>query len=283
MVTAKSRRCAVLGSPITHSLSPVLHRTAYAELGLPDWRYDAFEVGEADLAGFVAGLGAEWRGLSLTMPLKRVALELSENVTELARLVGAVNTVVFDDERRMHGSNTDVSGVVAALRERGVTGLSSALLLGVGATAGSALAGLAELGVRTVIAIARDPARAAELERLAGELNVKLDVVGLTGDLSALRGDVLVSTVPDEAAAPYASALVQPVEVVFDALYEPWPTRLATAAEQASRIVIGGLDLLVHQAASQVELMTERTPAPLAAMRRAGEIALTERKSAAEA
>lgn len=279
-----SRRCAVLGSPIAHSLSPVLHRTAYAELGLPDWRYDAFEVGAAGLAEFVAGLGPEWRGLSLTMPLKRVALELCDNVSELATMVGAVNTVVFDDERRMHGTNTDVPGVVAALRERGVSEVESALLLGVGATAGSALAGLAELGARTATAIARDPSRAGELQRLATALDVKLTVIDLAGDWHrGCPSDVLVSTVPDPAAAPYAKELVGLADVVFDALYEPWPTRLATTAERAGLVVVGGLDLLVHQAALQVELMTERVPAPLSAMRRAGEIALAERKSAAEA
>jgi shikimate dehydrogenase len=283
-MNAESRRCAVLGSPIAHSLSPVLHRTAYAELGLPDWRYDAFEVGEAGLAGFIEDLGPEWRGLSLTMPLKRVALELCETVSELARLVGAVNTVVFDDERRVHGTNTDVPGVVAALRERGVTELEAALLLGVGATASSALAGLAELGVRTATAIARDPSRAADLERLAAALDVKLSVVDLTADWHrGCPSDVLVSTVPDPAAAPYVNELVGLVDVVFDALYEPWPTRLAAAAERADRVVVGGLDLLVHQAALQVELMTEHVPAPLDAMRRAGETALAERKSVAEA
>lgn len=275
----------MLGSPIAHSLSPVLHRSAYAELGLPAWRYDAFEVGEAGLAGFLEGLGEEWRGLSLTMPLKRVAIGLCDTVSELARLVGAVNTVVIDDERRVHGTNTDVPGVVAALRERGVTELEAALLLGVGATAGSALAGLAELGLRTATAIARDPSRAGELVRLAEELKVDLRVVDLTAAEGSERliSDVLVSTVPDSAAAPYADFLVNQVGVVFDALYEPWPTRLAATAERVGCVVVGGLDLLVHQAALQVELMTEQVPAPLAVMRAAGETALSERKSAAEA
>lgn len=279
----QSRRCAVLGSPIAHSLSPVLHRAAYASLGLRDWRYDAFEVGEAGLADFLAGLGEEWRGLSLTMPLKRVAIGLCDTVSELATLVGAVNTVVIDDARGVHGTNTDVPGVVAALRERGVTSVETGLLLGVGATACSAVAGLAELGVRTATALARDPARAGELERLAEELKVDLRVVDLGAVGGDLRSDVLVSTVPDAAAAPLAEALVGQVDVVFDALYEPWPTRLGATAEGAGRVVVGGLDLLVHQAALQVELMTEHVPAPLAVMRAAGETALSERKSAAEA
>ncbi|GAB3411844.1 shikimate dehydrogenase [Flindersiella endophytica] len=284
MLNPQSRRCAVLGSPIAHSLSPVLHRSAYAALGLPEWRYDAFEVAEDGLAGFLAGLGEEWRGLSLTMPLKRVAIGLCDTVSELATLVGAVNTVVIDDERRVHGTNTDVPGVVAALRERGVEEIEAALLLGVGATACSALAGLAELGLRTATAIARDPSRAGELERLAAELDVKLTVVHLDSEWKrGCTADVAVSTVPDAAAAPVARDLAGMVDVVFDALYEPWPTRLGATAEGAGRVVVGGLDLLVHQAALQVELMTEHVPAPLAVMRAAGETALSERKSAAEA
>ena len=285
MVNPESRRCAVLGSPIAHSLSPVLHRSAYAELGLRSWRYDAFEVGEDGLAGFVAGLGEEWRGLSLTMPLKRVAIGLCDTVSELATLVGAVNTLVIDDERRVHGTNTDVPGLIAALRERDVEEVETALLLGVGATACSALAGLAELGAKTATAIARDPSRAGELARLADELKVDLRIVSLETASSGagLRSDVLVSTVPDAAAAPLADSLVNQVDVVFDALYEPWPTRLGATAEGAGCVVVGGLDLLVHQAALQVELMTEHVPAPLAVMRAAGETALSERKSAAEA
>ena len=269
------RRCAVLGSPIGHSLSPALHRAAYAELGL-DWRYDAFEVDEAALPGFVDGLDPTWRGLSLTMPLKRTVITLCDEVSEQARLVGAVNTLVLEGGRR-YGANTDVPGIVAALGERGVTAARSALLVGVGATACSALAGLADIGIVDVRAVARDPARAGELRALAATLGVNASVVSWEEATHVPAVDLVVSTVPEEAAARLADGVVLRTEVVFDVLYHPWPTRLARAAEQAGRVVVGGLDLLVHQAAVQVALMTGRSPAPVAAMRAAGEHALEAR------
>lgn len=269
------RRCAVLGAPIAHSLSPVLHRTAYAELGL-DWRYDAFEVDEAALPGFVDQLGPTWRGLSLTMPLKRAVIPLCDELLEPAMLVGAVNTLLLEDGRRT-GANTDVPGIVAALRERGVTSARRALVLGVGATACSALAGLAEIGIAEVRAVARDPARAGELRALAAKLDVDVSVVSWDFALHTEAVDVAVSTVPADAAATVAGAVVQQAEVVFDVLYHPWPTKLATAAAESGRVVVGGLDLLVHQAGVQVELMTGLAPAPVAEMRTAGAAALRAR------
>ncbi|MFD7652247.1 hypothetical protein ACFV5M_32070, partial [Streptomyces albidoflavus] len=114
------RRAAVLGKPVGHSLSPALHRAAYAELGLDGWTYDRYETDEDQLPGFVAGLGPEWAGLSLTMPLKRAALALCATVTPVARSVEAVNTMVRGADGSWHGDNTDVPGLVAALGERGV-------------------------------------------------------------------------------------------------------------------------------------------------------------------
>ncbi|GAB3899596.1 hypothetical protein GCM10027612_59790 [Microbispora bryophytorum subsp. camponoti] len=118
-MTATGRRAAVLGSPIAHSLSPVLHRAAYAAMGLADWRYDAIECAEDGLADLVGGCGPQWAGLSLTMPLKRAVLPLLDTVSDLAVAVGGANTVVFRDGAR-HGENTDVYGIVQALAEAGV-------------------------------------------------------------------------------------------------------------------------------------------------------------------
>src|SRR5207253_2797892 len=139
------RRAAVLGSPVAHSLSPVLHRAAYAELGMSDWCYDAYDVDEARLAGFVEGLDASWAGLSLTMPLKRAVLPLLDDCSEVVRATGAANTLGRRGGRRV-GDNTDVPGLVAALRERGVGLAERPLVLGGGATAASAVASLAQLG-----------------------------------------------------------------------------------------------------------------------------------------
>jgi shikimate dehydrogenase len=271
------RRCAVLGSPIAHSLSPTLHQAAYARLGL-DWRYDAFEIDEKGLAGFLDSLDPSWRGLSLTMPLKRAAIPLCDEVSELAKRVGAVNTVLLADGRRV-GTNTDVPGIVAALRERGLRAATSALLLGVGATACSALAAFAELGIAKVHAVARDPARAGELCALATGVGIEVSVVPWVEAATVPSVDLAVSTVPEPAAATLADAVAERADVVFDVLYHPWPTRLAVAAKAADRVVVGGLDLLVHQAAAQVELMTGCTPAPVADMRAAGEAALAARGS----
>ncbi|MGB8652666.1 MAG: shikimate dehydrogenase, partial [Mycobacteriales bacterium] len=137
-------RAAVLGSPIGHSLSPVLHRAAYAALGLQDWTYDAIEVLPEGLASFLDGLGPEWAGLSLTMPLKQAVLPLLTSASELVGITGAANTVVLRDGERV-GHNTDVEGMVAALREAGVASCDRAAVIGAGATAASALAALHEL------------------------------------------------------------------------------------------------------------------------------------------
>ena len=273
------RRCAVLGSPVGHSLSPALHRAAYASLGLTGWTYDAHQVDEVTLSGFVANLDSSWRGLSLTMPLKRAAIPLCDTVSPLAREVSAVNTMVFSEEGRA-GSNTDAPGVASALRERRVDTVESAVLLGVGATAGSALVGLAELGVRRVTAYARDPAKAGPLAKIAQGRGIEF-VSADWGQIEQLpRSDVLVSTVPADVVEPLASRTARLVGVIFDVLYDPWPTPLAVAASASGRILVSGFDLLVHQAALQVEAMTGRSPAPLGAMRDAGETALAARHAA---
>ena len=138
------RRCAVLGSPIAHSLSPVLHRAAYAQLGL-GWEYAAHEVTEDSLGSFLDGLGPQWRGLSLTMPLKRAVVPMLDEASELVKVSGAANTVLLEDRRRI-GHNTDVPGAVAALTERHQGPWRSAIVLGGGATATSVLLALTDLG-----------------------------------------------------------------------------------------------------------------------------------------
>lgn len=271
------RRCAVLGRPIAHSLSPVLHRAAYDALGL-DWTYDALEVGEGDLPGFLAGLGEEWRGLSLTMPLKRAVLPLLDELSPGAALSGAANTVLLDGGRRI-GHNTDIPGAVAAIRERHDDAVDSAVVLGGGATAASALLALADLGCSRATLLVRSPERAQEtLDAVARHPQAPVVTVGRldgTGDLPA--ASVLVSTIPADAQAAHLVALVATADVVFEVLYDPWPTPLAAAALTSGVPLVGGLDLLVHQAALQVELMTGAATAPLGRMRTAGEAALAAR------
>jgi shikimate dehydrogenase len=276
-VIGTARRCAVLGSPVAHSLSPVLHRAAYTEAGL-DWSYDAVEVTQDALAPFLDGLDASWRGLSLTMPLKRTVLPLLDDLSDRAVEAGAANTVILDDGRRT-GHNTDVPGAVAALTERGSGTVDSATVLGGGATAASVLLALADLGCRRASLVVRDPGRTAEtLAALARHPRPPSVTVVAIADAVPGPVDILVSTIPATAQSGQVLRLAGGAEVVFEVLYDPWPTPLAQAASTAGQVLVGGLDLLVHQAALQLELMTGLTPAPLAVMRAAGEAALAARQ-----
>lgn len=278
-MTGPPRTCGVLGDPIAHSLSPVLHRAGYAALGL-DWEYDAHRVAAGSLAAFVDDLGPHWRGLSLTMPLKREAVDLVDDLTDVARLAGAVNTVVLGEGGRT-GDNTDVPGAVAALRERTDRPIDSGVVIGGGATATSTGLALVDLGATGVEVVVRSPERAAETAAaIAAHPRAPRVEVSLLGEGRPFEADVVVSTVP---AAAQSAALVErchAVPVVFEVLYDPWLTPLAASVlgSPGDRVLVGGLDLLVHQAALQLELFTGH-PAPLARMRAAGESALAARAS----
>ncbi|MGW0906628.1 shikimate dehydrogenase [Streptomyces sp. NPDC002853] len=271
------RRAAVLGSPIAHSLSPVLHRAAYGELGLADWTYDLFDVDEAALPGFLDGLGPEWAGLSLTMPLKRAVIPLLDEISETAASVEAVNTVVFTDDGRRVGDNTDVPGMVAALREHGIEQVESAAILGAGATASSALAALARVCTGEVVAYVRSEARAAEMRQWGERLEVEVRTADWADAERALSAPLVIATTPAGTTDVLSAAVPERPTTLFDVLYDPWPTVLAARWSMYGGAVVSGLDLLVHQAVLQVEQMTGRSPAPLAPMRKAGEHALEGR------
>ncbi|MFH8883236.1 shikimate dehydrogenase [Streptomyces californicus] len=271
------RRAAVLGSPIAHSLSPVLHRAAYAELGLEHWSYDRFEVDEAALPGFIDGLDASWAGLSLTMPLKRAIIPLLDEISATAASVEAVNTVVFTEDGGRVGDNTDIPGMIAALRERGVDKVESAAVLGAGATASSALAALAAVCAGPVTAYVRSPERAAEMRGWGDRLGVEVVTADWADAADGLGAPLVIATTPAGATDAFVRSVPEAPGILFDVLYEPWPTELAAAWSVRGGAVVGGLDLLVHQALLQVEQMTGRTPAPLSAVRHAGEAALAAR------
>jgi shikimate dehydrogenase len=274
MPTSEIRQCAVLGSPIEHSLSPVLHRAAYAELGLP-WHYSAVDVEEVELAGFLRGLDPSWRGLSLTMPLKRTVMPFLDRADPWATVSGAANTVVID-EGVLSGYNTDIPGAIAALGERVRGPFTNAVVLGGGATAASMLLALGEIGCEYARLLVRNPARAVEtIETVARAGHGPVIEVGTLGDpVGAV--DLVVSTIPAAAQTAELVSSADPCPVVFEVIYDPWPTPLAAAALVSGRILISGLDLLINQAALQVEVMTN-LPAPMAAMRAAGEGALAAR------
>ena len=266
---------AVLGSPVAHSLSPVLHNAAYAALGLTDWSYGLHECREPELAVFVDGLGPEWAGLSCTMPLKRVTLDVADELDELAGAIGAANTLVLTGRRTAY--NTDVVGIGTTLGPDISTG--RAVVLGAGGTAQAALAALREAGVEDVTVLVRDLGRTDELRDTAERLAVAPRIVAALADPAAasaeLEGsDVVISTLPPGGADP----LVPPGAgaVVLDVVYAPWPTPFAAAALAAGAGVRSGLEMLLHQAVAQVELMTGK-PGPVAAMRTALDAAVALR------
>jgi len=291
-------RAAVLGSPIAHSLSPVLHLAAYAALGLDGWTCTAIECDEAGLPGLLASLdgaalggadpggrprqtppGGRWAGLSLTMPLKRAVLPLLDRAEPLAVAVGGANTVVFTGGRR-HGCNTDVPGMVAALAEAGVTSPAGATILGAGATACAALAALRATGLAGAVVQVRDESRAGGLLAAARRLGLAVELRPFGSQVR--DGDLLISTIPAGAADFLAERAVDPrarPSAVLDVVYHPWPTPLAVAAARSGVTVVNGFDLLLHQAARQVELMTGVKPAPLDQMRAAGHAELARRAS----
>lgn len=268
--TTDRRRAAVLGSPIAHSLSPQLHTAAYAALGLDDWTYDRFDVDEAGIAEFFAGLGPEWAGLSLTMPLKRAVIPLLDGVTDAAASVEAVNTVVFHADGRRTGDNTDIPGLVAALREQGVDKVASAAILGAGATASSALAALSRICSGEVVAYVRSERRAEEMRGWGERLGVAVRTADWADAADAFEAPLVISTTPKGGTDHLTEKLPARVGTLFDVVYDPWPTPLAAAWQQRGGAVLSGLDLLVHQAVFQFEQFTGETRPVLAAMREAG-------------
>ena len=251
--------CAVLGSPISHSLSPAMHRAAYAHLGL-DWSYEPVEVRAGDLAQFVGALGDDVRGLSVTAPLKREAASVAHQRSGDVETLGVANTLVVEDGM-ISAHNTDVPGGEAALHERGVGSPVTARILGGGATAASMALTLARAGVEQIEFIVRDAARAAEAEAVVRGRGIGV-TVRLFDEPLIDRVDLLVSTVPGEAVGARSHELVDASRAVFDVVYDPWPTPLGHAADEAGVPVVSGLDLLAHQAALQVELMTGQQVSP---------------------
>jgi shikimate dehydrogenase len=271
-------RLAVLGSPISHSQSPALHAAAYRVLGL-DWVYEAHEVSESELAGFIAGLDSTWRGLSLTMPLKQAVLPLVSDLDRVAALTNAANTVLFrgsdvgagtgtgagdaaaGTKRSLSGFNTDVAGLVNALAEAGVTSVTHATILGAGATAASAVVAAAELGAEAVEVVLRTPSKAAHLIELGRTVGLVVTVAGFDSLGAERPSELVFSTLPGGT----DPGVTVPVEVrrravLFDVAYAPWPSALARSWGQAQGSVLSGLAMLLHQAVGQVRIFVSGDP-----------------------
>ena len=274
---ASRTRLAVLGSPIAHSKSPAIQAAAYDVLGLA-WDYGRDEVTEETLEGYLSGRDASWRGLSLTMPLKRAVLPLLDAHEPLVGRIGAANTVRFTDGGLV-GCNTDVQGIVEALRDAGIVEVRDVHVLGAGATAASVLAAMGELGAQRILIRARTPEKAAPLVDLGAALGIEVTLGGFDLDDATTRApELVVSTLPGGASAE----LLFPVDMrqtaaLFDVAYDPWPSPLATAWDDVGGQVIPGIDMLIHQAIGQIRFWVsgDRTaPLPdevrvLAAMRAA--------------
>jgi shikimate dehydrogenase len=257
---APIRRLAVLGSPIGHSRSPELHRAAYGALGL-DWSYEAIDVTEDALPDFIAGLGQEWRGLSLTMPLKKAVLPLLSETDRIAEQTGGANTVLLDGED-VRGFNTDVAGIVHALRAAGLEQARYVHILGGGATAASALVAAAELGAERVDVHVRDLARSTWIEPLANDLGLRIRIRPFSqADRSLDVPELVISTVPGGALteALYTDS-TRRRSLLFDVAYEPWPTPLAAQWESVDGRTVSGLAMLVHQALLQVRVFVSGDP-----------------------
>ncbi|AXJ09038.1 shikimate dehydrogenase [Arthrobacter sp. PM3] len=273
-------RAAVLGHPISHSKSPALHRAAYAYLGV-DYAYSATDVTEAALPEFMrrvrdeARADGSWRGLSVTMPLKTAMVAEVDEVRGVARALGVVNTVAFESDAgapRLVAYNTDVAGIVNALRHAGAAPAPTAAVLGGGGTAAAAIAALKELGSVSAAVFVRDVGRAAEARAASAAVGLPIQVLPLAGAAAAVAAaDVVISTLPPRAADTLAGELADlPAGdhypgrlpgtggpgVLLDVAYDPWPSRIAAAWQDAGGTVVPGLEMLIYQAVEQVRLFT---------------------------
>jgi shikimate dehydrogenase len=246
-------------------------------MGLVGGRYRAIDCDEDRLLGTLLALDEEGlTGVSLTMPLKRAVVPLVSATDGVVDLVGVANTVLFGSEGRWIGANTDVGGFVLSLARAGLRVVRGDVwLLGGGATACSALAGLAELGVTEAVVVARHPAAATAVRDVAHRCGVSLDVRPWSEAIGAAAAELVMACVPPGATDSLAPdiARARPRGLWYDVVYVPWPTPAAAAWQSAGGRIIGGLELLIEQAAEQIRLMSG-IEAPLEVMRAAGEFAL---------
>ncbi|AWB81818.1 shikimate dehydrogenase [Corynebacterium yudongzhengii] len=250
-----THRAAVLGNPVEHSRSPIMHNAGYAALGLNDWEYTRITTDAEDVARIVGEADESYAGFSVTMPGKFAALEVADSLSERAELIGAANTLVRTGAG-WHADNTDCVGVLGALGELfdGAT-VAAAVLLGSGGTARPALWALAKIGVSEVTVVNRSD-RSEALADLVDAVGLEVTFSTYDTDLQALtrQADVVVSTVPSAALDGREQALGH--APVLDVIYDPWPTPLTTQAAANGYSTVGGHVMLAHQAYPQFEAFT---------------------------
>ncbi|WP_231604846.1 shikimate dehydrogenase [Salinibacterium sp. SWN139] len=254
-------KLAVLGSPITHSLSPAIHRAAYQTLGF-DWEYDAVELTGESLPAFLGALDRRWRGLSLTMPLKRDVVPLLDWADPLVELVGGANTVVVS-EGHLRGYNTDVEGALRSFLDAGLSNLDSVWILGAGATAASLLVASIRMGAQSIEIFARTPSKAEPLKELGESLGATVTLrqwrEATTATTATTAPTVIITTVPGGAMDLRFAEAVRTTSVLFDVAYDPWPSEIAASWYDAGGTVISGHDLLINQAIAQVRIFAAGT------------------------
>jgi shikimate dehydrogenase len=216
-----------------------------------DARYNATEINESELPEFVDSLDDSWAGLSLTMPLKQAIRPLLANECPISSLTGAVNTAV----RRSggwEGYNTDVWGATTAIRQHGGTTFRRAILLGAGATASSLVVALHDLGVESVVIVARDPSRTVEVRELAQRLGMDAHTAVFGQSLDS--SDIVVSSLPSDAVLTSDAIECLDAELLFDVVYEPWPSALGKEWAARGLESISGLHMLLWQAVRQARV-----------------------------
>lgn len=251
-------RAGVAGAPISHSLSPVLHRAAYSSLGLADWRYDPVWCDADGLPALIddVRVDPDWVGLSLTMPLKTAVLPLLDGLDERATSIGAVNTVIRTAEGELSGHNTDIAGASFALATLDIPSLPpQVVVIGGGGSARAVVAALAEGGVERIRVLMRDPSRGTLLHAIGNRVGAQVSLLRWSNLAEEVASAALVvSTVPPGAELPLSSWPER--AALFDLTYDPWPTPLIALARAAGAPTVGGLPMLAAQAALQVEYMT---------------------------
>lgn len=282
------RSFAVLGSPVAHSLSPVMHRAAHAALGVADARYEAIDVPAGTLAEALArGAGRRLAGASVTMPLKREAFDLAVEHDAISAELGIANTLLRRPDGTWRAENHDVHGIARSLRDHGAERIGTAAVIGSGATALSAVTALSGLGAREIALTARSPEKLAPLVAAARAAGADARVVPWERALEVLAADVVVSALALPGARRIAESMAAAPSdaprprLLLDVLYDPWPAPVAAAAALRGTEVASGLEMLAHQAARQVESMLGVPVAPVAAMLRAAEEALAARAGSA--
>jgi shikimate dehydrogenase len=270
------KRVFLIGSPVAHSVSPAMQHAAFRALGL-DWQYELLETPKAALAPTVARLrAADCAGANVTLPYKEEVLPWLDDVTDRARQIGAVNTIVRRDGRLI-GDNTDGDGFTRCLRDAGVDPRNKLVaILGAGGAARAVAVATAELGAARLVLFNRTLARA---ESLAAFLRAGFSHVAIAvNDVSALvRSDLIVNATsvgmsPREDESPMPAAFPRGA-VAVDLVYRPAETKFLRDAARAGAPTVGGLGMLVYQGAAAFKLWTERD-APVDVMRAAAETAL---------